>query len=199
MSNSTRVRRVLAAGAGAMVLSAVAAPVASAQPYGYQPPPPPSYSDACRSDRTNRTALGALLGAGAGALLGSHVAANHHRTDGSIVGGLLGAAGGGLIAHDSSATCPQDQAYAPPPPPPVAEAPPPPPAYYQAPRGYDARFDDGHWAYGPRGVRLRIVDRPAGPDGCALAESPVYMPDGDVQHRLVRVCMDPSGRYQVVD
>jgi hypothetical protein len=32
-----------------------------------------------------------------------------------------------------------------------------------------------------------------------LAESPIYLPDGRIQKRFVRVCQDSSGRYQVVD
>jgi hypothetical protein len=212
---STVARCALAAVAGVTALSAAIAPqTAAAQSYGYGAP---SYSDVCRSDRNNRTALGVLLGAGLGAALGSQVAANHHRTDGSIAGGLLGAIGGGAIGHGAAPCQPATQAYAPPPPPPVVatppvyDVPPPPPpppprAYNDQPGYYEGRVveqrdddDDGHWAYGPRGQRFRIADRPVGPDGCTLAESPIYMPDGRVQKRFVRVCMDPSGRYQVVD
>jgi hypothetical protein len=32
-----------------------------------------------------------------------------------------------------------------------------------------------------------------------MAESPIYMPDGRTQTRMVRVCQDSRGRYQVVD
>lgn len=193
---SVAVRSALAAAAGVMALAAAAPQAAQAQPYGDGAYGPPSYSDVCRSDRNNRTGLGALLGAGLGAALGSQVAANHHRTDGAIVGGLLGAVGGGAVGHN---TTPCDQGYAPPPPPPPPRAyyaPPPPPP---APAYYEGRYDDDHWAYGPRGARFRIADRPVDPDGCTLAESPIYMPDGRVQKRFVRVCMDSSGRYQVVD
>jgi hypothetical protein len=35
-------------------------------------------------------------------------------------------------------------------------------------------------------------------DRCTLAESPIYMPDGRIQKRFVRVCPDDRGRYQVV-
>jgi hypothetical protein len=38
-----------------------------------------------------------------------------------------------------------------------------------------------------------------GPDGCTLAESPVYLPDGRIDRRYVRVCPDRHGRYRVVD
>jgi hypothetical protein len=193
-------RSALAMAAGAAALAGAAAPgVAAAQPYGAYDAPP-SYSDVCRSDRNNRTALGALLGAGLGAALGSQVAANHHRTDGAIVGGLLGGGVGGFVGHDSAPCEPPRQAYAPapvyadPPPPP----PPPPRAVYDRPVYDQDRYDDDDWAYGPRGERFRIAERP-GPDGCTLAESPIYMPDGRIQKRFVRVCMDDTGRYQVVD
>ena len=43
------------------------------------------------------------------------------------------------------------------------------------------------------------MERPPAADGCTLAESPIYLPDGRVQKRFVRVCMDSTGRYQVVD
>jgi hypothetical protein len=191
--------------AGVMTLSAALAPQrAAAQPYGYAPPPP-TYSEVCNSDRNTRTGLGALLGAGLGAVLGSQIAANHHRSDGAVVGGVLGAVGGGAVGR-STAPCQPQQAYAPPPPEPpsaYSEPPPPPPppprAEYDQPSYYEGGSDDDHWAYGPGGRRLRIAERPPGPDGCTLAESPIYMPDGRVQKRFVRVCPDASGRYQVVD
>jgi len=59
--------------------------------------------------------------------------------------------------------------------------------------------DDGY-AYGRGGERFRVVEeRRVGADGCTLAESPIHMPDGRTQMRFVRVCMDSTGRYQVVD
>jgi hypothetical protein len=200
-------RGALAAAAGAVALAAaLAAPqVAAAQSYGYEAPP--TYSEVCRSDQTNRTGLGALLGAGLGAVLGSQIAANHHRSDGALVGGLAGAVGGGVVGHNTTPCA--NQAYAPaPPPPPVTYASPPaayvsPPPPPPAPRAYYERpqedYDDAHWAYGAQGERFRIAERPPAPDGCTLAESPIYMPDGRVQKRFVRVCPDASGRYQVVD
>jgi hypothetical protein len=58
----------------------------------------------------------------------------------------------------------------------------------------------GDWAYGRRGERYRVAqDRSVDRDGCTLAESPIYMPDGQSQTRFVRVCRDSSGRYAVVD
>jgi hypothetical protein len=44
-----------------------------------------------------------------------------------------------------------------------------------------------------------VTDSKADANGCTLAESPIYLPDGRTQKRFVRVCPDASGRYQVVD
>ena len=44
-----------------------------------------------------------------------------------------------------------------------------------------------------------VTDSRAEANGCTLAESPIYLPDGSVQKRFVRVCPDAQGRYQVVD
>jgi len=209
---STIARGALAAVAGVMALSAaVAAPqAAQAQPYGYynQGGYGGSYYDPCRRDQNNRGIVGALVGGALGATLGSQVAASGHRTDGSLLGGGLGAIGGAMVGSRSAACGPSSQYYSAPPPPP-----PPPqayydgrydggPGYYERPAyRYGSRYDDDDrgWAYGRRGERFRIADRPIGPDGCTLAESPIYLPDGRVQKRFVRVCMDSSGRYQVVD
>jgi hypothetical protein len=209
MSRSTIARGVFAAAAAAAALSAgLAAPqTAAAQPYGYGYDSGyggGAYYDPCRRDQTQRGVIGALLGGALGATVGSQAAANHHRTDGSLLGGGLGAIAGAAIGSHSAA-CESGPTYYPgaqPPPPP-----PPPHAYYAPPqREYDepayrygSRWDDDdQWAYGHRGERYRIAERP-GPDGCTLAESPIYMPDGRVQTRFVRVCRDDRGRYQVVD
>ena len=94
----------------------------------------------------------------------------------------------------------------PPPQPPQAynDQPPPPPAYdrgydrgYAAPAEYAER--ETVWAYGRHGARYRVLEERVDRDGCALAESPVYMPDGSVERRFVRVCPDYRGRYRVVD
>jgi hypothetical protein len=44
-----------------------------------------------------------------------------------------------------------------------------------------------------------VTDSRTDANGCTLAESPIYLPDGRTQKRFVRVCPDSSGRYQVVD
>jgi hypothetical protein len=90
-----------------------------------------------------------------------------------------------------------------------APPPPPPPPRTSEYRDYDRdayverdRYrsdDEGDWVYGQRGERYRLADRAPDPDGCTLAESPIYMPDGRTQTRFVRVCRGSDGRYAVVD
>ena len=203
MNRSSFAKGVVALAAGAMALGAVGV-TAQAQPYGQY-----GYNgngggyagqgyDPCRREANGRGIVGALIGGALGATLGSQVSANHHRTDGSLVGGGIGALVGAGVGN-SSAACRQG-AYGPPPPPPAAynsyntyDVPPPPPVY-------EGRYEeDRGWANGRHGQRLRIAEGSVGPDGCTLAESPIYLPDGRVQKRFVRVCMDSEGRYQVVD
>jgi hypothetical protein len=203
MNRSSFAKGVAAVVAGAVALGAVGV-AAQAQPYGqygyYGNQSGPGY-DPCQREANGRGITGALVGGGMGAVIGSQVSANHHRTDGSLVGGLLGALVGAGVGK-SSAACNQ----APPPPPPPG----PPPAAYNSygddgydhgdrPHRYEGRYDDNGWAYGRHGERFRIAQGRAGADGCTLAESPIYLPDGRVQKRFVRVCMDSDGRYQVVD
>jgi len=202
MNRSSFAKGVAAVVAGAFALGA-AGVAAQAQPYGQYGyyGNNPGY-DPCQRDANNRGITGALVGGGMGAVIGSQVSANHHRTDGSLVGGLLGALVGAGVGK-SSAAC--NQAAPPPePPPPGPPPPPPPPAAYNSygddGYGYSgAVYDDQAWAYGRHGQRFRIAASRVGPDGCTLAESPIYLPDGRIQKRFVRVCMDSDGRYQVVD
>ncbi len=212
---STFAKGAMAAAAGLMALGAMAP--AQAQPYGSSAYASGgygnSYYDPCRRDTNNRGILGALLGAGIGATVGSQIAASGHRTDGSVLGGALGALGGAAVGSNTSAC--RSGGYAPPqPPPPQADNAyrgygsgygyaPPPGVHEYGRDDYAERIErdryDGY-AYGRRGERLRVAeDRPVGRDGCTLAESPIHMPDGRVQMRFVRVCMDSQGRYQVVD
>ena len=203
--SSTFAKGALAAAAGLVALGAAAA--ASAQPYDGQ-----GYGgyDPCRREANSRGVTGALVGGAGGAVIGSQLAASGHRTDGSLLGGIVGAIAGAAVGHNTAA-CTNG-----PPPPSYSyrDAPPPgPSAYYEpAPPAYDGadyapppppppRYAEREtvWAYGRHGARLRVIEDRAGPDGCTVAESPVYMPDGGVDRRFVRVCPDSSGRYRVVD
>jgi hypothetical protein len=187
---------VLTSVAGVMALTAaVSAPsFAAAQPYGG------SYYDPCRRDSTNRGTVGALLGGALGAAIGANAAARNARTEGALLGGALGAVGGAAVGKNSAA-CSQGYRSAR-------------PSYYDnqtygnryGDSGYydrgsydrDDRYYDGPYAYDRRGNRYSVAQSP-GADGCTLAESPIYLPDGRVQKRFVRVCQDAAGNYQVVD
>lgn len=210
-------KRITFAYAMAGVL-ALAAGAASAQSSKYQSgnytaqSPNGYYYDACKREQTGRGTVGAVLGGGAGAVIGSNVAARNARTEGALLGGLLGAIAGGIVGNKSAA-CTSDPSaadsasastYAPAP---VATAPAPP----STDRGYydrdayagassaAAQAREDAWNTDRRGERYRVTERAPGPDGCTLAESPIYMPDGRTQTRFVRVCRDASGRYAVVD
>ena len=194
---STFAKSALAGVAGIMALSAGATvpTFAAAQSYGG------SYYDPCRRDSTNRGTVGALLGGALGAAIGANAAARNARTEGALLGGALGAVGGAAVGKNSAACN----------------------GGYRGPQSsynngyygdrYGDRYDNGYYAgsydrddrdyagpyaYDRRGNRYSVAERP-GADGCTLAESPIYLPDGRVQKRFVRVCQDGNGNYQVVD
>src|SRR3954451_14569661 len=93
--SSTFAKGALAAAAGLAALAV--ASTASAQSYSG-----PGY-DPCQREASGRAVTGGLLGAAGGAVLGSQVAANHHRSDGSLLGGVIGAIAGASIGHSSAA------------------------------------------------------------------------------------------------
>lgn len=199
--SSAFAKGAFAAAAGLVALGCAAA--AGAQPYGG-----PGYSnyDPCKRDAGNRGIVGALIGGGIGATIGSQAAANHHRTDGSLLGGALGAIAGAAIGNNTAAC---KDVPPPPPPPYVEEAPPPPPpppvVYrerddYPPPPPPPPRYVEREvWVYGRHGVRYRVIEDHYDRYGCTMAESPVYLPDGHLDYRPVRVCPDPRGRYYPVD
>ncbi|MDP3855249.1 glycine zipper 2TM domain-containing protein [Phenylobacterium sp.] len=194
-------KSTLAGVAGVMALSAaVTVPTfAAAQSAGYYDQREGGYYDPCRRSSTNRGTTGALIGGALGAVIGSNAAARNARTEGALLGGALGAMGGAAVGKNSAACnsyrdprstyydngsrygeTRRDNGY-------YAGA-------YDRDRGYD----DDRYAYDSRGTAYGVADR-EGADGCSLAESPIYLPDGRVQKRFVRVCQDASGNYQVVD
>ncbi len=195
-------KRVTYALAGLLALAAGAAQAQSASAQGSYTGQDRTgyYYDACKRDQTQRGTVGAVLGGGAGAVIGSNVAARNARTEGALLGGLLGAIAGGVVGNKSAACVSPSQysgQYAPPPP---AAAPPPraESRYYDR-DAYAASSQAREDAYARDGQRLRVAQGPADADGCTLAESPIYMPDGRTQTRFVRVCRDATGRYAVVD
>ncbi len=218
-------RKILTHGAAGLALAslvagALAAPtVASAQPasayqggaYGQG-----GYYDPCRRDQVQRGTGGALVGGGLGALAGSSIAGRGAKTEGAVLGGILGAVIGANVGK-SGAACqtPYDPAR------PAGGQ-----AYYGQPGAYDSYGSyggygadqgyagggstDGYYGYEQRAYdesyrdsrddyrTLPVADGPTA-DNCSLAESPIYLPDGRVQKRFVRVCRDARGEYQVVD
>ncbi|MDB5432802.1 MAG: hypothetical protein JWP35_3918 [Caulobacter sp.] len=214
------IHRNFVSGALALSVLGLAAAPAFAQDY---PPPPPGYQrqgdgyyqgqgqyyDPCHRDTSQRGVGGALVGGLAGAVVGSQLAGNGHRTDGSVLGGVVGAVIGNKVGRDTAAC--RDGRYGD-------------PrygyrqGYYGAGGQYQGGYADDRY-YDPRDPRdndgdgdydandryatspapTSYGDRDSDPNGCRLAESPVYMPDGTVQKRYVRVCPDAQGHYQVVD
>ena len=195
----------LCAAVAAIAAGAFAPTFASAQAYG-----PSSYGgaynnsgyyDPCRRSTTQRGTGGGLAGAGLGAVIGSGVAGHGAKTEGAVLGGLLGAVIGSNIGKNSAACTP---GAVPPPPP-------PPPSAYNSydndryddradSRYEDARSEADRDAYRRGSYSYRVEQRSSSDiNGCTLAESPIYLPDGRVQKRFVRVCPDAQGRYQVVD
>jgi hypothetical protein len=200
MVRSSILAKGLLVAASVMSLTAVAVP-AAAQPGGG------SY-DPCAREANGRGIAGGLIGGGLGAAVGANAAARGNRQDGALLGGALGAIAGAVIGNKSAACgSANNNGYydynGAPPPPPVEVAPPPRASY-----GGDYYADRSYYNQNGRGYRRGFVERrdvvieggsPVGADGCTLAESPIYLPDGSVQKRFVRVCQDSSGRYQVVN
>lgn len=200
-SRTSKMKTVLGVTA-ALVFGVLTPTLASAQAYGSGAYDRQGYYyDPCQRSTTQRGTGGGLAGAGIGAAIGSGVAAKGARTEGAVLGGLLGAVIGANIGKNSAA-CRSGQA-----------PPPPPPRAYND--GYDddyrpvpydqARRDAERDSYYERSYErhdgYRVNDRGGQADvnGCTLAESPIYLPDGRVQKRFVRVCPDANGKFQVVD
>ena len=185
-------KSALAGVAGVMALGgALSVPTfAAAQSAGYYGGDN-GYYDPCRRDSTNRGTVGGLIGGALGAAIGSNAAARNARTEGALLGGALGALGGAMVGKNSAAcggTYRQPRT-----------------SYYDNSYG-QPQYSDGYYSrsyderrYYDRGEPYRVVERPAATDGCTLAESPIYLPDGRTQKRFVRVCPDANGNFQVVD
>ena len=159
------------------------------------------YYDPCQRSTVNRTTGGSLLGAAIGAAVGTGIAGKNNKTEGAILGGVLGAVMGANTGK-SSAACGQTKSYDR-------------QAYnsgydndggyevystqvYRGYSPYQSRRDHGYRGYDHHRDHSRSIAERSNIDQCTLAESPIYMPDGSVQKRFVRVCADANGRYQVV-
>ena len=121
------------------VLAAVLPSAALAQP------PDPS----CVQSNQNSKVEGTVLGAGAGALLGSVLAGRHSRGEGAVLGAVGGGVAGNVISGQRNDPCPPGYYYGPngPPPPPGG------PGYGQAGYGQPGygQPGDGQPGYGQPG------------------------------------------------
>ncbi len=109
-----------------------------------QPPDP-----ACVRSNQNSQVAGTVLGAGAGALLGSVLAGRHSRGEGAVLGAVGGGVAGNVISGQRNDPCPPGYYYGP------NGAPPPPqggPAGYGQP-GYGQPSQPGYGqpGYGQQG------------------------------------------------
>lgn len=165
-----------------------------------------SYYDPCQRSTVNRTTGGSLLGAAIGAAIGAGIAGKNNKTEGAVLGGVLGAVTGGNVGN-SSAACEQTKTY-------TRQA----DNRYYGNRGRvevysteiyrdytpyprhrdrDWNRDRHHHDHDGWDIDRDVAERSV-KDRCTLAESPIYMPNGRIQKRFVRVCPDNRGRYQVV-
>lgn len=204
MSTQVTIAKAAAAALAGVIALGACAP-ALAQPAGsYTAQGGNSYNyDPCRRDANQRGTAGALIGGGMGAVIGSNAAARNARTEGALLGGLLGAIAGGVVGNKTAA-CTSGPQYstrydAAPPPPPVAQQG---SSYYERDAYAEsaaAQAREDAWRDERAASRYPAAERAPEPDGCTLAESPIYMPDGRTQTRFVRVCRDANGKYAVVD
>jgi hypothetical protein len=124
----------------------------------------------CRNDHSAATA-GAIIGALAGAALGSNVAGHGVRTEGAVLGGVVGAGLGGAVgnAHDKYRCDSRGPYYS------YGDT-----IAYREARDYrSGQYDSSYY------TRMR----------CRLAPAPIDS-DGR-EYRYVRVCPDADGRYRI--
>jgi hypothetical protein len=129
----------------------------------------------CERSRDNRTGVGGVIGALAGAAIGSNVAGRGVRTEGAILGAVVGGVAGGAIGR-STAAC-DNTGY-----------------YYSYNQTYPYR-EGGDY----RGRRSGRYDyNYYSSRRCRLAVAPAYY-GGSSDNRYVRVCPDRSGRYRITE
>ena len=125
------------------------------------------YAAPVRCDNRSTVTAGAL-GAIAGAVLGSNLAAPGRHTEGAVLGGVVGGGIGAAVGHQHDRyKCDQRGAYF-------------------------AYSETIPYRESVRGDRYDYYVR----TGCRLAPAPVNSYGSD--YRYVRVCPDPDGRYRIV-
>ena len=128
-------------------------------------------SSPCERRASSNAAAGGVIGALAGAAIGSSVAGRGNHTTGAILGGVAGAAIGSAAAS-SSARC-DTTGY-----------------YFTYDDTYAYRVADNDRYAGRYGYDYYVGHR------CRLAIAPAYT-DGSTEDRYVRVCPDGAGRYRI--
>jgi len=143
----------------------------------YEPPPyagyygrPASATVPCNSSNSS-TVAGGLIGALAGAVLGSSIAGRGDRTEGAVLGGIAGAVVGGAVgsANDRYKCDSRGPYFS------YDETVP----YREGRRRYSSSYDTSYYTR----------------QQCRLAAAPVDSYGRDV--RYVRVCPDDQGRYRI--
>lgn len=131
----------------------------------------PASASAIPCNRNSSTVAGGLIGALAGAVLGSQIAGRGDRTEGAVLGGVAGAVVGGAVGNANDRyKCDSRGPYFT-----YSETVP----YREGRRRYSSAYDYGYYE------RQR----------CRLAAAPVDAYGRDV--RYVRVCPDSEGRYRI--
>jgi len=143
--------------------------VPAAPAAGYYSAPTSYVGPAVHCDNSGAVGAG-VLGALAGAVLGSNIAAHGVKTEGAVLGGVVGAGIGAAVGHAHDRyKCDTRGPY----------------FTYNETIPYR---EDPHW----RTPRYAEYERMH----CRLASAPVD-PDGR-DYRYVRVCPDPNGRYRII-
>ncbi|MFZ4607915.1 MAG: glycine zipper 2TM domain-containing protein [Caulobacter sp.] len=129
----------------------------------------------CEQRRGNNTTAGLIIGALAGAAIGSNVAAGDVQTEGAVLGALVGGGLGAKIGRDS-ARC-DSRGY-----------------WYS--RNETVPYREGGY-YRNRGERSgQYGYNQYARRGCRLAAAPTDY-SGRTDYRYVRVCPDRQGRYRI--
>lgn len=128
----------------------------------------------CERRRSNNTTAGGVIGALAGAAIGSNVAARNARTEGAVLGALVGAGVGASVGR-STAQC-DTNGY-----------------YYSYNQTYP--YNEGGY-YRGASTSGQYNYRWYARRGCRLAVAPAYY-GGRQDYRYVRVCPDNRGRYRI--
>lgn len=147
----------------------------SAGYYGANASAGPAYASSydCRADRDRNATVGSVLGALAGAALGSNVAASKNRTEGAVLGALVGG-GVGLGIGRATAKC-DNTGY-----------------FYSYDQTVPYRESSSYRGRPSGTYNYTYYDR----QRCRLAPAPANV-NGYEEYRYVRVCPDEMGRYRI--